>query len=181
MFAVSEASIIDRFTLVLDSGFAKQMGQWVLTAGDPTDPAPALKPAQAKPGDTISLSGADQVRMGVTVKQVLDPAPGTRFSKPTNGARFVGVQFDLSNSGSVLYQDSPTNGIELIDSLGQTYSPRIAETDAGPALGSGVMIPPNETRSGWVIFEIPETSTPAKVQVALNSGFADQVGEWQIL
>jgi hypothetical protein len=181
-FAVPDTAEIERFTLVLDSGFANQVGQWDLTGGAPLDPAPAVTTPTAASGDSITLEGFSDLKMTVTVRNVLDDAPaGDQFSTPRAGNRFFAVQFEFANTGAVAYSDSPTNGIELVDAAGQTYSPAlIASTAAGPSFAGSLQIAPNDSRVGWVVFELPTDQTAVKVLVALDSGFADMVGEWSV-
>lgn len=181
-FSVPDTAEIERFTLALDSGFANQVGQWDLTGGVPLDPAPAVTTPTAGLGDSITLTGFNDLKMTVTLRSVLDDAPpGDQFSTPAAGNRFFAVQFEFANTGAVTYSDSPTNGIELVDAAGQTYSPAlIASTGAGPSFAASLQIAPNDSRVGWVVFDVPADQTAVKVLVALDSGFADMVGEWSV-
>jgi hypothetical protein len=43
-----------------------------------------------------------------------------------------------------------------------------------------VTIGAGDTGLGFITFEVPHESQVAKVQFALNSGFADETGEWQV-
>ena len=82
--------------------------------------------------------------------------------------------------GTTTYDDSPTNGITLIDAAGQMWSSTYTDTVAGPGFGGSLTIAPNDSRVGWVVFELPADQLVAKLQVALDSGFADTTGEWKL-
>lgn len=118
--------------------------------------------------------------MQVTLKQVLDNAPGDQFSKPGDGNRFLAVQMEFADVGTTDYSDSPTNGINLIDSTGQMWTSSYRGTTAGPSFAGSVDITPNDSRVGWVVFELPASQSPLKIQVALDSGFATDLGEWKL-
>jgi hypothetical protein len=42
-----------------------------------------------------------------------------------------------------------------------------------------VKIAPGSKRAGCLTFEIPKTANPGVFQFTLDSGFADETGEWQ--
>ncbi|WP_370217495.1 DUF4352 domain-containing protein [Kitasatospora sp. GAS1066B] len=134
-------------------------------------------------GDTLELAGTEAgARMAVTVTQVVDPAqPADQFSSPSPGQHFVAVQFRLNNIGTTGYSDSPSNGAQLIDTSGQGFNAAITDTTtAGPAFPAGVHIAPGGTALGFITFQVPDTSTVAKVQFTLASGFAQQTGQWNV-
>ncbi|MEV0537623.1 hypothetical protein [Kitasatospora sp. NPDC050463] len=72
--------------------------------------------------------------MDVTVVKVVDPASATdTFSSPKAGMRLVAVQFRLGNTGTAVYDDSPSSGARLADSQGQQFNASITtNTTAGP-------------------------------------------------
>ncbi|AXE84263.1 hypothetical protein [Streptomyces sp. Go-475] len=55
-----------------------------------------------------------------------------------------------------------------------------AEVTAGPSMSSAVRLKPGAKALGWIVFEVPKTSKVATVQFAMDSGFAEQTGEWQL-
>ena len=179
-FSVPDGVQPQRFTLVLDSGFADNGGQWLLGVGAPADPAPAVSVPIAGLNDSITLTGAKTLTMKVTLTAIADNATAAKYSTVKTGYRLLAVQLEFANTGTIPYSDSPTNGIKLIDSAGQTWSTTYTETGAGPGFAGSVQIPPNDARSGWVVFELPADQTAAKIQIALDSGFADIVGEWNV-
>ena len=147
-------------------------------------PAVAFAAVEFEPrvGETIELAGmSDGERMAVTVVQVVDPAQVGEFFEPSQGQRYVAVQFKLENTGTAAYDDAPSNGAYVVDTSGQSFRATIADTSAGPGFPGSVSIGPGDTGLGFITFEVPLDSQVAKVQFALNSGFADEKGEWQVI
>lgn len=159
------------------------------TAGPATSQPPAQqqqpqpdKPATtARVGETISLEGMQQVKVAVTLNQLFDPAtPAQEFMKPKAGHRFVAIQLTLTNQGDATYKDAPTNSAHLIDGEGQQYSSSFGEVTEGKAFSGVVTMGGSDSRRGVIVFEVPEAAKLVKLQFALNSGFADQAGEWAL-
>ncbi|WP_316750024.1 DUF4352 domain-containing protein [Streptomyces herbicida] len=139
-------------------------------------------PNVAKVGDTIALKGMeDGSKLDVTVVKVADPAKSSdEFTTPESGKRFVGVQFKLVNTGTAAYSDSPGNGAQITDADGQQFESTFADITAGPAMSSDVKLKPGAKALGWIVFEVPKGSKAATVQFTLDSGMADQTGEWKL-
>lgn len=138
-------------------------------------------PEAAKVGDTIALKGNDGSKLDVTVVKVVDPAKSSdEFTTPESGNRFVGVQFRLVNTGSKAYSDSPSNGAQIADSQGQQFESTFADITAGPSMSSDVKLRPGAKALGWIVFEVPKGSKAAIVQFTMDSGFAEQTGEWKL-
>ncbi|MHC3427191.1 DUF4352 domain-containing protein [Streptomyces sp. DT18] len=146
-------------------------------------PAPAKSKAQ-KPagiGDTITLKGFEGENIAVTVLKVADNAKsGDGFSVPEDGNRWYGIQFQLVNVGTKPYHDSPGNGLQVQDAQGQQFNGVFADITAGPSLASDVRLAPGAKALGWWTFEVPKGAKVAQVQMALNSGMADQSGQWKL-
>ncbi|GAA5043975.1 hypothetical protein HNP84_004528 [Thermocatellispora tengchongensis] len=65
------------------------------------------------------------------------------------------------------------------DAEGQQFRPALlAEIGEGVSLGS-VTIAEGDTRKGVIVFEVPQSAVIARFQLALDSGFAGQTGEWR--
>ncbi|MEV7364265.1 DUF4352 domain-containing protein [Streptomyces sp. NPDC091299] len=144
------------------------------------DAKEAKKPDVAKVGDTIGVKGMEDGKLDVTVMKVVDNAKGGEFSEPTAGTRFYGVQFQLVNTGSKAYSDSPANGAQIADSQGQQFQPTFADITAGPSMSADVRLKPGAKALGWIVFEIPKGVKPATVQFTMDSGFSDDTGEWKL-
>lgn len=136
----------------------------------------------AKVGDSLELAGMNEgEKMTVTVVKVVDPAEGKdEIFQPQQGMRFVAVQFRLRNTGTAVYDDSPGNGAALVDSEGQSFSESLNETSAGPSFAGSVTTKPGSTALGFITFEVPKGSKVAKIQFTLDSGMADETGEWVV-
>lgn len=135
--------------------------------------------AAATVGQAITLEGRDPgLKVQVTLSRVIDPATAGEFFTPKTGNRLVAVELTLTNAGQATYSDSPTNGAVLIDSEGQQWRQSIADVREGQGFGGSVTMSGQDTRKGVIVYELPESAKPAKFQFALDSGFADQKGEW---
>jgi hypothetical protein len=133
-------------------------------------------------GDTLTLKGIeDGEQLDVTLKKWLPTAkPADEFNVPQDGKRWAAAQFQLVNTGSKVYGDSPANGAKAADSQGQRFDSWIGDIAAGPAMSSDVSLPKGEKALGWIVFEVPKDSKIVSVQFALNSGFSDQTGQWSV-
>ncbi|MEU6595160.1 DUF4352 domain-containing protein [Streptomyces sp. NPDC046881] len=152
------------------------------TAGKKPAAEKSATPEVAKVGDTIALKGMeDGSKLDVTVVKVADPAKsGDEFTTPESGNRFVGVQFKLVNTGTAAYADSPGNGAQITDADGQQFQSTFADITAGPSMSSDVKLKPGGKALGWIVFEVPKGSKTATVQFTMDSGMANQTGEWKL-
>ncbi|MET9728430.1 DUF4352 domain-containing protein [Streptomyces zaomyceticus] len=152
----------------------------------PADKAPktteAPAPKDAGVGDAITLKGLeDGQQVAVTLKKVSDPAvPKDEFFSPDDGNRWIGVQIEIVNTGTAVYDDSPGNGMKVADSDGQWFNGVIADIKAGPSMAAGVTLKPGAKALGWAVFEVPKNAKVATVQFGMNSGFSDHTGEWKL-
>ncbi|MEU6861800.1 DUF4352 domain-containing protein [Streptomyces sp. NPDC046876] len=144
--------------------------------------APAKGAQKAAVGDTLNLKGqGNGEQLAVTIKKWADPATGKdEFNKPEDGKRWVAAQFELTNTGTAVYQDSPSNGAQVADEQGQRFEATIGEISQGPEMASGLKLPAGEKALGWIVFEVPKDSKIVTLQFAMNSGFADQTGQWAV-
>ncbi|MFI9176169.1 DUF4352 domain-containing protein [Streptomyces lincolnensis] len=150
------------------------------TATEQPTSKPNPSPTTAVAGDTVNLTGfTDEAKLAVTVVKVVDPATGKDI-RPGTGQRYVAVQFRLHNTGSVDYSDAPDNSAKVIDVQGQQFSSWITETTAGPGFGGTTTIPVGDTALGYIAFKVPSTSKITKIQFAMESGFANDVGQWLV-
>lgn len=139
-------------------------------------------PDVARVGDTIALKGMeDGSKLDVTVVKIADPAKSSDgFTTPESGNRFVGVQFKLVNTGTATYGDSPGNGAQITDAEGQQFQTAFADITAGPSMSSDVRLKPGARALGWIVFEVRKGSKATTVQFTMDSGMADQTGEWKL-
>ncbi len=152
------------------------------TTAEPATEDEPTKATTAKVGDTITLKGQeDGEQVDATLKKLVDPAqPKDEFFGPEDGNRWVAAQFELTNTGKAPYTDSPSNGAQIADADGQRFDATFADTKAGPSMTSDAKVPPGEKVLGWITFELPKGSKIVTVQFGLNSGFAEQTGQWKV-
>jgi hypothetical protein len=130
-------------------------------------------------GDTIVLHGYEEgEELTVTVKRLIDPAKSEQYFGPSRGNKFVAVEVVLVNTGSAAYNDSPGNGAELIDTSDEGYTSSIYDTPSCHPIGSSVKIASGSKRAGCLVFEIKKAAKPGIFQFTMDSGFADETGEW---
>jgi hypothetical protein len=138
--------------------------------------------ASAKVGDAITLKGnKDGSKAVIVVKKVVDPTKSTDgFSKAASGMRYVAVQFQIKNTGTIPYEDSPSNGAKVADADGQQFdSTIVSSVKAGPILPASVKLTPGGKALGYVVFEVPTKSKVKAVQFGMDSGFGSS-GEWVV-
>lgn len=148
----------------------------------PKQEQPKQESSTATVGGSITLEGTDPgLKMTVTLTKVVNPAtPAEDFMKPKTGNKFVALEITLANAGQAVYSDSPTNGAMLIDGEGQQYRTTLFNVREGQSFGGSATINTGDSRKGVLVFEVPESAKLAKLQFALNSGFAEQKGEWTL-
>jgi hypothetical protein len=150
--------------------------------GKPAAKAKAKADQDAGIGDTVAVTGLEEGSgLDVTLVKVADNArSGDEYSVPEKGKRWLGLQFRLVNTGTKAYADSPQNGIQVTDADGQQFQTTFADITAGPSLSSGVRLKPGAKALGWVVVEVPKGVTATTAQFTMDSGMADQSGEWKL-
>lgn len=151
------------------------------SAVDETEAEPAPEPQTAAVGDSLTLEGFEGLRMKVTVLKVIDPLAGGEFDAPQGGNRYVGVKIRMRNVSDQTYDDSPSNGAQLLD--GQDEQAQDTYVSGGECAGdfaSRAKIAPGAKQQGCLVFEMKKGRNPKLFQFALDSGFADQNGEWRL-
>jgi len=181
-FEVPKRVKVKTFQLTLDSGFADETGEWTVdhVSGKPVQTTGvAQSQSGAKIGSAMTLHGFDDGEvMKVTVQRVKDPAfSSDSFITPQAGKRFVAVLIKLTNVGTKPYSDSPSNGASVIDTNDREYTGSIGEIE--PDIGSP-KIRPGDSRVGYLTFEVPKGAVLRTFQFTLDSGFADETGEWSL-
>lgn len=136
----------------------------------------------AKVGDTISLKGMEGESADVTVVKVVDnPQGADQFTTPDSGKRFYAVQFRIKDTSSAAYSDTPGNGAEVVDSQGQVYQADIVDdTTAGDSFPAALTIADGDSALGFITFQVPTGTRIVKIQFGLDSGMADQTGQWNV-
>ncbi|WP_433064291.1 DUF4352 domain-containing protein [Dactylosporangium sp. CS-033363] len=152
-------------------------------------PAPAAvvveqntAPAPAAVGGSLTLHGnRDGEQVTVTVLRVADAVQAADgVCGPGEGNRFVAVQLRIANTGTVVYDDLPDDGTALVDTGGQRFDARFTATTVGPAFPAAGKVATGASTEGYVTFAVPAADRLATVQFTMDSGFADETGEWQL-
>jgi hypothetical protein len=134
----------------------------------------------AKIGSTLDLTGnSSGEKMAVTPVKVINRAHGGSFFTPDHGKRFYAVQFRLKNIGSATYNDSPSNGAQVVDSAGQSYQSDLSDVHNCQSFPGSETIAPGDTGLGCIVWQVPKHAHIAKIQFALDSGFASDTGQWK--
>jgi hypothetical protein len=137
----------------------------VATLSTPTNVVQGDKSA-AKPA-TSTLPGVTYLRdevMGGGVMlcavSVKDPAVGDEFDEPHEGKKLVAVRIVLGNAGKERVSINPLY-TTLVDQNGAVYEGRL---EGGYSYLEALEISPGERTQGWVTFETPEQSKPARLK-----------------
>ncbi|MGK5730433.1 DUF4352 domain-containing protein [Streptomyces sp. URMC 124] len=133
-------------------------------------------------GGKLTLKGKKPgEQLDVTLKGFADPAHSdNKYMKPAAGKRWVAAQFELVNTGTAAYSDSPSSGAKVVDEQGQAFTQSMGSVTEGPKFPVTVNIAQGGKALGWVVFSVPENSKPSKVQFTLDGGFANETGEWTL-
>lgn len=146
-----------------------------------TTTQPASPTQRAEVGGTLTLAGNGGESMAVTVDRVMDPLQVAPYDHAGSGQRYVGVQITLKNVGFVAYLDSPSNGATLLSNANQqATSETVSAGPCGNFFASSANIAPGNTQQGCIAFEMPMGQTPATFRFTLNSGVANQTGQWSL-
>ena len=156
----------------------------VNTSADPDSVGKKAKSATpAKIKQPITIRGnEDGAKAQVTaVKFVNSVRSNDGFRPPDKGQRWVGVQFRIKNTGTVAYDDAPSNGAKVIDAHGQQFEADVTafHINAGPMLPAITKVAVGGSALGYLVFSVPKASKVAKIQFSEDSGFAD-TAEWVV-
>ncbi len=142
-------------------------------------PEPEPEPATAGVGDVLTLTGMDDVQLKVKLVGIVDPVPGGEFDEAEG--RFVGVKLKFTNVGDAAYDDAPANGATLITRGDEQIDMALmTEGECSGSFASSVKLAPGASRVGCIPFDVPAGKRLKTFQFTLDSGFADETGEWTI-
>ncbi|MDO0910336.1 hypothetical protein QQM39_05550 [Streptomyces sp. DT2A-34] len=80
-----------------------------------------LRAPQADSGNAKEPA-AEKSSAAPDVAKVVDNAKSSdEFFAPESGNRWIGVQFQLVNTGTKVYSDAPVNGAKMTDDQGQQF------------------------------------------------------------
>jgi len=142
------------------------------------------QPSQLPVGGTESSSKEGAPGYGLTVTQFVDPAqPAARGVTPKNpGDIFVAVALTFKNTGTADVSQDIYNDTVLYDSTGQGYDGDFEATASGPSFPVGIISDARGgTTSGWIMFEVPASSTGFTATFTPTEGEANQAATtWKL-
>jgi len=113
-------------------------------------------------GTAAQLLTTDDAAFELTVNQVMDNAEPT-FGTVDDGMRLIAVQVTYHNTGTATIDEFPESSLQIVDTDGQEYRSSFLGTKAGPGFDGEVKLQSNDSRTGFVAFEVPTTATPVKL------------------
>ncbi len=119
-------------------------------------------PSQLAVGGTKSFSNGGNPGYGLTVTQFVDPAQPAKqnFRPMIPGDIFVALALTYKNTGTADVSQDIYNDTTLYDSAGHGYEGDFEATASGPSFPVGIVSDGRgETTSGWIMFEVPASST----------------------
>jgi hypothetical protein len=132
-------------------------------------------------GDPLEFSGRD-VSIEVTAIKLTE-VPTTQLSQPAAGKHYVGVELRIKNTGSSVYETSPSLNAKLVLANGTPMNTATIvdpnSTCSSAGFASSVSISPGDLERGCLPFEVPNGAKPAKFQFAA-SAFGSDTGEWTL-
>ena len=134
-------------------------------------------------GNAITLHGMDAgSAAAVTATKVADPTTSPDgVSTPGPGDRYVAVEFQIKNIGTLVYDDTPDNCALLLDTAGHRYEAvTVLSIAPGPIFDTSVRLSPGQKAVGYIVFELPTTAKVATAQFSMDSGFGVDTGRWTL-
>jgi len=103
--------------------------------------------------------------MGVTLVQIIDPAPGANeFATPNNGSRFVGAKFKITGQSGT-FSDDANNDAVIVGSDGQSYTADFDDIAGCTNFNGGdFTVTPGASSTGCVTFQVPQNVKVASVE-----------------
>jgi hypothetical protein len=129
-------------------------------------------------GKSLVLRGQGREKVSVRPYALADPLTTSEFDAPQPGFRRLGVEVRLRNVGHTRVSDFPSNDADVVTTSGRSYKSTISGGDGCPQ-PSTTRIPAGQSRLICVAFEIPTGARLRYFEWTLDSGFADQTGQWR--
>jgi Domain of unknown function (DUF4352) len=138
-------------------------------------------------GTAIKVAGESSgEKYKVTLTGVVNPATESDgLSLLPAGDILVAVELTVQNVGSGTRNDDVLDDSTLIDSGGHTYAGlgsglEYTVSQCQTFSGGEVTLPPGQSESGCVIFQIPSSAVPARFQYQPDAGFGS-LAEWNLM
>jgi hypothetical protein len=149
-----------------------------------TEDAAAVAPAttevpatssDARIGDSITINGNEDGESASIKLVAVEKWTGDEFYQPDRGQALWTVRMQVKNVGTGILDECDTNMTTLVMNTDEEAD---ASMGREPDLGC-FKIRPGAKRIGWMTYSAPKGTKPATVQVALNSGYADETAEFK--
>jgi hypothetical protein len=140
--------------------------------------ATTLSPSSVPAAETIHDFFGDG--LAVTVAQIVDPATaGSGSGLPDAGYKFVAVELNLANQSTTNSVEGNANfSTTATGSDGQTYTADYGTASECTNFTYGDFeLPPSDSATGCVVFEVPTNVTLQTIQFSLASGYLD-TADW---
>lgn len=137
-------------------------------------PAPAAGTLIAVPGSEVN-PGYD---VTASAPVPVAPAPGRSIRA---GNRLMAVTFRVHNNGATKLSLPVASRLDLVDELGISYpvATSVTRTALGPTLPKTLVVGPDATLVGTVVFSMPKERTADQIQLELP-GSTDGLIAWQV-
>lgn len=149
-------------------------------ASTPTPTATPAGPEVADVGDAIQVSDSDGNYFTVKLVRIIDPVATGEWEEPESGFRYVGARMRITNGGSDVYDDSPSNGMQMIYGSDDEQADSEITVDSNCKEPGSVKLRPGASRTFCVSFQIPKGDDVTGLQFTPDSGFADDTAEWEV-
>lgn len=159
-----------------------EVGTPTTTDDKPPSAAPTPKSGPARVGGTRTVHGVNEgSAVAVTLVKWVDPAKGSdAYTTPDKGMRFVAAQIRVANTGTAVYDDTPSNGMQVADTQGQRFEADYNDVSAGPSMPPEVKLSTGDKALGYVVFQVPKGSKIVTLQFIADSGFANEAAQWAL-
>jgi hypothetical protein len=136
-------------------------------------------------GASTTLTGESSgEKYKVILSSVVDPATESDgMGLLPSGDRVVAVNLTIENVGTGIQQESIDDNVTLIDGGGHTYDGMdgiMYSVSQCQTFSGSSTLPPNQSESGCVVFQVPSSAVLSKFQYIPDAGFASSLGEWNL-
>lgn len=138
--------------------------------------------AAAHVGSTLAVTDEYGNKANVTLQNVIDPAQGAdQYTTPDQGKRFVGAQFQITDTGSRTFSGDANNDAVLIGSNSQSYTTDLNSIAGCTDFNDGAYtVASGQNAVGCVTFQVPIGVSVSKVQFTPSSGLANTTAQWVV-
>lgn len=143
-----------------------------------TTAASSRHAAPAGVGATHALHGdSDAQTLTVRLDQIR-PSVTATDGKPPAGHRYFAAQLTITNTGTGRLDEGPWISTTVTDTAGQQYDPTVViGITAGPELPGDIKAPRGASRTGWIVFDVPQSAKVTGLEYGASGGLGD-TADW---